>query len=56
MPDPNLIIWPEMGTPEDILQKIIHKCRPGGDGMKVWVPGPQQPPPAGDATGPGGLR
>ena len=24
MPDPNLIIWPEMGTPEDILHKIIH--------------------------------
>lgn len=29
MPDPDLIIWPEIGTPEDILQKIIHKCRPG---------------------------
>ena len=55
MPNPDLIIWPEMGTAEDILQKIIHNAG-GRDGMKVWVPGPQQPRAAGAATGPGALR
>ncbi len=31
------MIWPEMGTPEDILRKIIHNPA-GGDIMKVWCP------------------
>ncbi len=55
MPDTNLKIWPETGTPEDILRKITHTAG-GRDMMKVWVPGRQQPCPAGNATGPGGFR
>ncbi len=55
MRDTNLMIWPEMDTPEDILRTIIHTAG-GRDIMKVWVPGRRQPRPAGDATGPGGLR
>ena len=55
MPDTNLIIWLEMGTAEDILHEIIYGAD-GRDLMKVWVPGREQPRPAGEATGPGGLR